>query len=136
MSLWPFVIGVLIFIALVGLVLTSPIFSDTATENQSQRGSNLSVRKPSETKPNAGEILDKKETEAEETSSNSLPEDMPYLGWLSNAGITTWNQLKSVEDLEEIDYIGEDRAEEISVWLSKNYPGSKHARKKNVLSHK
>lgn len=87
-----------------------------------------SVTLPAEIADSAGDDNTEHRSTADESSNgDDLPDDILHRGWLENAGITTWDDLESVDDLTNIDHIGTSRAEQISVWLSKHYPSSKHA---------
>jgi hypothetical protein len=50
-----------------------------------------------------------------------LPEHVPAKTWLEKGGIDTIEELRAVEDLENIKYIGPDRKQDICRYLDKYY---------------
>lgn len=50
-----------------------------------------------------------------------LPEHVPAKAWLEKGGIDTIEELRAVEDLENIKYIGPDRKQDIRRYLNKYY---------------
>jgi len=56
-----------------------------------------------------------------------LPLNIPHKAWLENGGVTCWEDLEDVGQLQDIRHIGASRAEDIREYLTKNWPGSSHA---------